>query len=439
MSKEKGSFMEKQGKCKLLFILTVGLFMAQAGSVKSSEIETGKDTQRKTISVITDQVTPAPNAFMKQVVDLWNSNQPSRQVNVTFIDHEKLRDLLESYLTSKNPPDVLTWFAGNRMKSFMERDLMIKTESIKGIEKFYESLQPRFQKMFDKGETRYFVPTSYFWWGIYYRPSIFKQAGIDMPIKNWHELTIAAEKLRSANIVPFSLGSRYRCAAAAWFDYLNMRINGPDFHQQLMDLKIPYTDERIKAVLSFFRKLQDNGWFLGKANSYDEGEAVEAVLSGKAGMTLIGSYVQDEYVPSNCSEKLDFFRFPIIKENVPIGEDTPIDGFFAAGRSNNPQDAGDFLLHLGSQEVQTLATKSITALPTRSDIDFKSIKGDLAKGREIVDHADHLFQFYDLDTPWEIANVGMSLINDFVSREADEATVQHRIEDTRLRFLDNSK
>lgn len=388
-----------------------------------------------TISFITDQVTPVPKAFIKQVVDCWNSNRSNRPVDITFIDHEELRDLLESYLTRATSPDVLTWFAGNRMKSFMERELMIRTESIKGIEKFYEALQPRFQKMFDKGDARYFIPTSYFWWAIYYRPSIFKQVGIDKPINNWHELTVAAEKLLSQGIAPFALGSRYRCPAAAWFDYLNMRLNGPDFHQQLMDLKIPYTDERIKTVLLFFRKLQDNGWFLGKVNSYDEEEAVEAVLSGKAGMTLIGSYVKDEYIPPDYIEQLDFFRFPIINEHVAIGEDTPIDGFFAAGRSNNPRDAGEFLLYLGSQEVQTLATRSITALPTRSDIDIRTIKGDLAKGHEIINHADKLFQFYDLDTPWEIANVGMASINDFASREADESMVQHRIEDARLRYL----
>ncbi|MDC9607067.1 ABC transporter substrate-binding protein [Xenorhabdus griffiniae] len=389
-----------------------------------------------TISFITDQITPVTKFFIEQVVDCWNTNQPNRPVNLTFIDHEELRDSLENYLTQTNPPDVLTWFAGNRMKSFIERKLMLNTESIKGIETFYESLQPRFQKMFDKGDAQYFIPTSYFWWAIYYRPSVFRQAGINMPINSWHELTVAAEKLRSIGIVPFSLGSRYRCPAVAWFDYLNMRLNGPEFHQQLMDLKIPYTDARIKTVLSFFRKLQRNDWFLGKANSYDEEEAVAAVLNGKAGMTLIGSYVQDEYLPPDCIEELDFFRFPIINENVAIGEDTPIDGFFAAGHSINLQDSGDFLLHLGSINVQTLATKSITALPTRSDINIGN-RSDLAKGKEIIDRADNLFQFYDLDTPWEVADVGMALINNFANYEADESTVQHCIEDARLRFLGN--
>lgn len=256
-----------------------------------------------------------------------------------------------------------------------------------------------------------------------------------MPVNNWHDLTIVAGKLLSVGIIPFALGSRYRCPATAWFDYLNMRLNGPHFHQQLMELKIPYTDERIKTVLTFFRKLQDNGWFLGKADSYDEEEAVAAVLSGKAGMTLIGSYARDEYVPPDCDEQLDFFRFPVINENVAIGEDTPIDGFFAAGRSNHPQDAGDFLLYLASHEVQKLATQSINALPVRSDIAITHKRSDLAKGRELIDRADYLFQFYDLDTAWEIADTGMACINDFANYQIDESEVQYCIEEARLRFL----
>lgn len=388
-----------------------------------------------TISFITDQTTPTTKTFITQVVNYWNNNQLNRPVEITFMDHEELRDSLESYLTRLNPPDVLTWFAGNRMKSFTERELMIKTASIRGIDKFYKALQPRFQKMFDKGDARFFIPTSYFWWAIYYRPSVFREVGIDMPINNWSDLIIAVKKLHLAGITPFALGSRHRCPGAAWFDYLNMRINGPDFHQQLMDMKIPYTDERIKSVFTFFRKLQDHGWFLGKANLYDEKQAVEAVLNAKAGMVLIGSYVQDEYVPLQFIDEIDFFRFPVINEKVAIGEDTPIDGFFAAGGSNIPQDAGKFLLYLGSQEVQTQATKTITALPTRSDVDIRNIKGGLAKGQEIVDRADNLFQFYDLDTPWEIADVGMDAINEFISGETTESIIQRRIEDARLRYL----
>lgn len=424
--------------CKIVLFSAITLVSLTCSSIQctwgAEDLSKQNDDNTHPLSFITDHTSAPTKAFIKQVVDSWNNNKMRRPVNHTFIDHEELRGLLESYLTSENPPDVLTWFAGNRMQSLIERELMIKTASISGFDKLNASFQPRFQRMFDKGDARYFIPTSYYWWGIYYRPSIFREAGIDMPINNWHELTIAAEKLKSRGIVPFALGSRYRCAATAWFDYLNMRLNGPEFHQQLLDLKIRYTDERVKRVLSFFRKLQDSSWFLGKANSYDEEEAVGAVLSGKAGMILIGSYVQDEYVPAESTEKLDFFRFPIIDEHVAIGEDTPIDGFFAVGRSKFPHDAGEFLLFLGSQEVQALATKSITALPTRSDIDFSDNRSDLAKGREIIDRADNLFQFYDLDTPWEIANVGMSLINEFVSHEVEESVVQQRIEEARLKF-----
>ena len=78
-----------------------------------------------TISFVTDQITPVTKNFITQVVDSWNLNRSNRPVELTFIEHEELRDLLESYLTRTDPPDVLTWFAGNRMQSFIDRKLMM--------------------------------------------------------------------------------------------------------------------------------------------------------------------------------------------------------------------------------------------------------------------------------------------------------------------------
>ena len=85
--------------------------------------------------------------------------------------------------------------------------------------------------------------------------------------------------------------------------------------------------------------------------------------------------------------------------------------------------------------MQSLGIQLITALPTRSDVDITSIRGKLAKGYKIIDNADNLFQFYNLDTPGEIANAGMDSVNNFTSRNFDESVAQRLIEVARLRYL----
>jgi hypothetical protein len=62
----------------------------------------------------------------------------------------------------------------------------------------------------------------------------------------------------------------------------------------------------------------------------------------------------------------------------------------------------------------------MNVLPTRNDVDINRGATHLAKGMNILRRADHLSQFYDLDTPWELADAGMQA---FVSFLRDPARV----------------
>ena len=84
-------------------------------------------------------------------------------------------------------------------------------------------------------EQYYFVPSTYYSWEIWYRKSLFEQAGIAAAPTTWDELLAACDALTGAGVRPFTLGSSQPWTTAAWFDYLNMRINGPECHIQLMD------------------------------------------------------------------------------------------------------------------------------------------------------------------------------------------------------------
>ncbi|MEY7971416.1 ABC transporter substrate-binding protein [Saccharomonospora xinjiangensis] len=382
------------------------------------------------LTFLTDQTSPSMSDLAERVVSLWARKRPDVPVRLSYLDHEEMRDRLESLLTDPAPPDVMTWFAGNRMTSLLDRGLMLDISAIWRAEGFQEAYAPRFRDMSGGMGKSYFLPTSHYWWAVYYRPSVFAALGINSPVRTWSDLVAAAERLKAAGIAPFALGSKYRCAAAAWFDYLDMRLNGPAFHVDLMAMRVPYTDARVRRVFDFWAELFQQEWFLGTPNSYDEEEAAAAVLRGDAGMTLVGAYVTDEFVPAGDSD-VDFFRFPVIDPALPIGEDTPVDGYFAAGGGRAPDLARAFLAHLGSREVQELTTRHLTALPARTDVDVSVGGAYVARGRELIRGADHLGQFYDLDTPWELADAGMSAMVSFMDHQGDVAALLAPVEDKR--------
>jgi ABC-type glycerol-3-phosphate transport system substrate-binding protein len=383
------------------------------------------------ITFLTDHTSTLMREIDERIVRDWNALRPDAEVSLVTLDHEEFRDQLPGLLARENPPDVLTWFAGNRMRALTDR--MKNVAQMWDEEGFTAAYPDRFRRMAGGADAARFLPTSHYWWAVYYRPSVFAALGIRTPIETWDDLTAAARTLRAEAIAPFALGARYRCPAAAWFDYLNMRLNGPRFHGELMALTASYTDPRVRAVFDFWRGLIDEGWFLGDPAEYDEDQATAALVDGVAGMTLIGAYIADEYVPVNEPD-LDFFRFPIIDPALPVGEDAPVDGYFVAAKSAFPAEATQFLAYLGSPAVQRRAIEAMSVLPTHSGVDVDNASRHVANGARLLRAADQVHQFYDLDTPAEFASHGMDAFVAFLRNPADVDRLLGELEARRRTF-----
>ena len=190
------------------------------------------------------------------------------------------------------------------------------------------------------------MPTTYYWWAVYYRPSIYEEVGIEPP-QTWDELLASCDALYEAGYVPFTIGTKFRWTAAAWFDYLNMRINGPEFHIDLMLGKESYDDPRVKAVFDHWAQLFEHNCFIENAAAYSWQEALDFMVQGDAASYLMGQFITDSF-PDELEEDLDFYRFPIINPDVPIGEDAPTDGFFISAKAPNVEQAKDLIAYLGS-------------------------------------------------------------------------------------------
>jgi multiple sugar transport system substrate-binding protein/raffinose/stachyose/melibiose transport system substrate-binding protein len=377
---------------------------------------------------------PAPRAFDEQIVADWNATHPEMPVNHSIIAHEDFKQAIRAYLTASPAPDVLTWFAGNRTRFFIDKGLVYDLSKMWADNKFEEVYAPGFQALASYNDKPYFLPTAYYWWAMYFRPSLLKQAGIENPPETWEELLDACGKLNAAGITPITIGARFKWPAAAWFDYLNMRINGPQFHIDLMDLKVPYDDPRVKEVFVKWKELIDNKCFIEDPAAYDWQEAIPLMTDGKAAMYLMGQFIVDSY-PDELENDLDFFRFPIIDPNQPIGEDAPTDGFFVSANAANPAGAEAFMAYLGSKEVQQQAFDTLGRLPTRTDVDISGAKPPTQKGIELIQGADYIAQFYDRDTTPPMAEAGMDAFMRFWDDPSQIDALLKELEAERQRIL----
>jgi len=378
---------------------------------------------------------PIPRAFDEEIVAMWNEANPLTPVEHSIIAHEDFKQAIRAYLTAQPAPDVLTWFAGERARFFIDRGLIADISDVFEEYGFNETYAPGFLALASVDGKQYFLPTSYYWWAVYYRPSLFEQAGITEVPETWDEFLAACDTLNAAGITPITIGTRYPWTAAAWFDYINMRLNGPEFHIDLMLLKESYTDERVRAVFDYWQQLFDHNCFIEDAAAYAWQEALTPMAEGNAAMYLMGQFIVDSY-PDELEDDLDFFRFPIIDPEVPIGEDAPTDGYFIAAGARNLEGGKEFLAFIGSQEVQQKAFDELGRLPTRTDVDVSGASPATQKGIELIQTADYVAQFYDRDTTAPMAEAGLNAFSLFWSDPSSIDQILEDLEAERLRILE---
>ena len=378
---------------------------------------------------------PEPRTAMEQTVADFSAAS-GIEVNLNTVNHEDFKQAIRTYLASGDPPDVLTWFAGNRARFFIDRELILPVTDVYQTEG-WETAYPEGILAVSKGADGeyYFVPTNYYWWAIYYRPSLFQKAGIETPPATWDELLSACDALTEAGITPFSIGTKAPWPSAAWFDYLNMRTNGPEFHVQLTDGKAAYNSPEVKETFRHWRELLDKNAFIENPEALEWQDAVTPMYKGETAMYLMGGFIVDSY-PDDGEEDLDFFRFPIINPDVPVGEDAPTDGFFAAAGAKNVEQAKQFLAYVGGRESQEKAAQELGRIAIHTEVPLEIYEPAVQKGIQMLQESDYIAQFYDRDTSPEMAEKGMAAFVEFWNSPDDVDSILDALDEERKRIFD---
>lgn len=375
--------------------------------------------------VNSNQADPAPRAMVEKLVELFEKAHPEVDVKVNTYDHEAYKTALRNWLVT-SPPDVVFWFAGNRMKQFVERDLFEDVTSM-WRQNNLEAAMPGASASMSLNNKKWGIPYTYYNWGIYYRTDIFNRYGLSEP-KTWNELLNVCRTLRSNGIIPVTIGTKYLWTAAGWFDYLNMRVNGYDFHIDLMDGKIPYTDDRVREVFNYWAQLVEANCFIEDHASYSWQEAQPFLYRGEAAMYLIGNFIVGS-IPDDVKPNISFFQFPVIKPGLALGEDAPTDTLHIPARAKNKADARKFLLFASRADVQTELNEILVQLPTNKNARPKN-DPFLNKAQDMLAQSQTA-QFYDRDTDPDMAKEGMKGFQEFMVNPNRVDAILKRLETKR--------
>jgi len=377
-------------------------------------------------SYMSDQ---APKETFQKLVDDFQKKNPDIKVTVNTTAHEQFKTLLPSWLTSKQAPDVVTWFAGYRMQAFAEKGLLEPINDVFPGGSFEAEFPPAFKTASSYNGNIYFMPQSWYWWAVYYNKDVFAKLNLSIP-KTADEFMAVCEKLKAAGIAPIAIGAKDTWTAGGWFDYMDSAVNGGEFHVKLTKGEIPYTDPAVKKTFGYIAELAKKGYFMPNAASYSWQEAANVLFRGEAGMYLMGQFIKD-VAPADVKDKIDFFRFPSFGRS-DYAVDTPTDGFMIPKNAKNKEAAKKFMAYLATAEAQEMFCKPLGRLAANKKVPVPN--ADAPRGLDMVLGAKTAMQFYDRDAPEEMAAKGMNAIVDIIANPSQLDSILTALDKERVRI-----
>ncbi|MEO8906541.1 MAG: ABC transporter substrate-binding protein, partial [Microbacteriaceae bacterium] len=293
---------------------------------------TGGAAAGGTLTLQSSLSDPAPKAALAAVVKDY-----SGKVTLNTVAIEQFRAQLSTYLTSSNPPDVLTWYAGSVANDYASKGLLMDVSELWKSGGVCANFPPALKALSTAASGKQiFVPTNYYWWGIFHKKSAFAEWGVTQP-KTWDEFMGVCDTLKTKGITPLTMGTGSTpWVASGWFDYLDLRVNGAKFHRELLAGKHSFDSTEVRNVMKRYAEILP--FIDTNAPSYSWQEAVTPLVQNKDAMYLIGAFVTQS-VPAEQVDDIDFFSVPTIDPSIPSAEEAPTDGYFASAKSQNKKDA----------------------------------------------------------------------------------------------------
>ncbi|MCH2094622.1 MAG: extracellular solute-binding protein [Rhodobacteraceae bacterium] len=399
--------------------MKVSLAALAAGSLMTSAVLAGD------LVINFDDLNPGPKQGFDDAVAQFKAENPDINVIVNNNDREAHKTAIRNFLTA-DAPDVTSWYPGNRMAPFVDAGLFIPVDDVWADNGFNEDLAAIKATMSRDGKI-WGVPYSYYQWGVYYRKDIFDLLKLEEP-QTWDELLAACGTMKENGVTPFTIGTKFLWTAAGVFDYLNLRTNGYEVHNDLTAGKIKYTDPRIVKTFENWKVLIDECGWVDNHASMSWQDAIAPFANGDAAMYVMGNFSVDGYKNAGLTDdQIDFMPFPTIDPNVPLAEEAPADAFFIPTNAKNKEDAKKFLAFVARPDVQTKWNKTIGQLPINAKADISEDKF-IQEGFALLNSATGIAQFYDRDAPAAMAKAGMEGFQEFMLDTSKMMAILERLD-----------
>jgi multiple sugar transport system substrate-binding protein len=407
---------------------SLAAFIAACGGGGTSN-NTGITATGGSMSLGSYNTDPNSKKGTDAIVSAFTAANGGTKVKVNTVDHGTFQNQISSYLQG-TPEDAFTWFSGHRMRFFADKGLATPIDDV------WDAVKSNYTEGFAasiKGNDgkAYAVPTDYYPWAVFYRKDVWSQHGYQVPT-TWDALKTLAAQMKKDGLIPIAFADKDGWPAQGTFDIINLRLNGYDFHTELLTGKQKWTDARVTAVYKKWSEITQYYSPAFAGLTWEQG--ADQLLRKQAGMYLLGLFVSDEFKASGSQadlDQLDFFPFPDLGTQYDAEKalDAPIDVFMLTKKSPTLQaDLGQakaFLEFMAKGSTQVLYWQNAPgSIPTANDADTSTYPALTKKAVQIVSSAKRITQYFDRDSRPDFSgpNGMQGFLLKFLSNPAQDTT-----------------
>lgn len=354
-----------------------------------------------------------------------------------FINHRNLNiysrpvpNSIDDRVNFDPPPDVMGGTIGGVFHDYLQQGLIADISDLWEENGWYDVYPQSVIDMVSVDGKQYWVPQAVQWHPVWFNTNVFNRHNLTPP-ETWEELLAVCDTLSAVGQTPFTVSvAGWSPPTARWFTYLNMRVNGPEFHESLLRGRESFTDPRVFAVFEHWQEMLDHNCFSERVTSVGYSTAATELINGDAAMYLLGEWLSESY-PRGFPSQIDFFAFPVIDPEIPNAEIAHFFGSFLHADAQNPEEAREFLTYLGTVASQTTFVETLNRISMHDGVSRDIISEMYGRGIDHIAGASHLTALWELGTHEKVAEAGLRTFVDFLSNPSNIETYLTTLEEKR--------
>ncbi len=319
---------------------------------------------KQRVEVFSWWTTGGEAAGLEKLISKFNTDHPQWEVFNAAVAGgagSNAKAVLKTRMLGGDPPDSFQVHMGHELiDTWVTTDYMVPLDDLFQSEGWTDKFPKGVLEIISHDNHYWSVPVNIHRANVlWYNKSVFSKAGVQPP-KTFDEFKTVADKLKAQGISALALGDKEDWAAAHLFETVLLGTMGADKYKGLWTGQTDWKGAEVKQALENLKMMLQYVNSDHDALTWDQ--ANDLVIQGKAAMTIMGDWVDGDYV----AKKFKDYGWALVP-GTDGTYDALSDTFGLPKNAKHADATKEFLKLLGSADGQDVFNPLKGSIPARSD------------------------------------------------------------------------